>query len=533
MPTTMFISKPVSSGVSVISSDLGSKSINSERNISLNADLPSMSACVLRIATRLLASWALLLPLVPAVGVLGVRGQEGSVDATFQSPLFDLPVPFVEVEADGKVLCCYTASGNTRYLFARLTSTGALESQLAIGDGAESITPAIDVGTIHIPGATNAATVNVIKPLPNGQILVGGTFSHFSKVPRKLVARLNHDGSVDTTFNTATTLDGDNVSTISLLGNGKIYVGGKFNKAGGVSRNIGLVRLNADGTLDTTFVDGTISFGANVTGCTLQPDGKPVIDTAYANSSFQATIQVYRLGVDGGLDPTFSQGAGSPVTAAALRHSLLPNGQILVSGTSPTYNGASVNAALFRLNADGTLDTSYPKMTLGLVNVGGLIGRYIPAPSGKTYISGAFDTVNGQSRHSLARLNPDGSLDPAFSPDVYVSPGPGSVSLQPDGKILVCAIAVVGTATKYQVVRLNGGGTTPPAAPQLGTFAFLGGGTNQVQVAGGAGTVVVQASADLVSWAPVATNSVAGGVLRFVDPFASPFAVRFYRLLVP
>lgn len=458
------------------------------------------------------------------------RSQEGSLDSSFLSPLFDAPVYGIAVEADGRILCVYTTN-STRFAISRLSANGSLEAPLNLGDGPESITPPIDVGTTHIPGATNAATITEIRPLPNGQFLVGGTFSHFNKVARKLLVRLNQDGTVDPTFNAANGFVGNDISNIRLVSGNRLYVSGKFTKFGASSRNVGLVRLNGDGTLDTSFADSTISFGANVIGFSLQTDGKPVVNAAYANAAFQATFQVYRLGANGGNDTTFTQGAGTPVGSTTLAHALLNNGQILVSGGGATYNGAAVNNALFRLNADGTLDGSFPGVTLKLSNTGGLIGRFLPAPNGTIYFSGAYDAVNGQARHGLARLLADGTLDPAFAPAVYVSPSPKALDLQPDGKILACASALTRSPGKFEVVRLNGAGTPPALGPTLGRLTFLPGNTNQILVTGAYTTVVVESSSDLKTWAPISTNTVDAGAIRFSDLPRLDFLSHYYRLL--
>lgn len=455
---------------------------------------------------------------------------DGSLDTSFQSPLFDFLVPVISVEANGKVLCAYTTDA-THYALMRLTSSGSTDAPLNIGDGPESITPAVDFGTIHIPGATNPATINVVRPLANGQFLVGGTFSHFNKVARSLLVRLNADGSVDASFNQANGFTGDNVSSIVLGAAGKIYVGGKFTKFGTSSRNVGLVRLNADGTLDSTFTDSTISYGANVTEFSLQPDGKPLVDAAYANASFQATMQVYRLGVNGGLDAGFQQGAGTPVAPGPLKHVVMANGQILVTGGTTNYNGVVVNNALFRLNSDGSVDTSFAGVTLKLSNVGGLIGRFLQGTNGTIYFSGAFDAVNGQTRNGLARLKADGTLDPNFIPEPYVSPSPGALALQADGKILGCATVISGGTAKYQIVRMNASGGSTPESPRLGGLTLLAGGAFQLQVSGGPGTVIVQSSSDLLSWQSISTNTVTGGVVSFTDPLANQFSARFYRLV--
>lgn len=442
------------------------------------------------------------------------------MDTSFKSPLFDLPVPLIALEADNKALCAYTTDG-IHFTISRLNSTGGAEAPLLLGDGPQSITAA----------TTNAASINVVKPLANGQILVGGTFSHFNKVARKLLVRLNHDGSVDPAFNSSNGFVGNDVSRIEVIAGNKLFVSGKFSKFGSSSRNIGLVRLNEDGTLDPSFVDGTISFGANVTGFSLQTDGKPVINAAYANATFQPTMQVYRLNANGGLDASFTQGSGTAVSSVVIQHSLLPSGQILVSGGSATYNGVAVNTALFRLNANGAIDTAFPGVTLKLANGGGLIGRFLPTPDGSVYFSGAFDAVNDQARHGLSRLKADGSWDPAFVPAVYVSPSPGALALQPDGKLLVCTAAVTEGVTKYQIVRLNGAGAAPPEGPRLENLIFLAGDTNQIHVSGAFSSVVVLGSGDLTSWQPIATNNIEGGAVSFADLPRPQFLARFFRLI--
>ena len=83
---------------------------------------------------------------------------------------------------------------------------------------------------------------------PNGQLLVGGTFTNPDGSARYLT-RLNSDGSVDITFNPRVE-SGSGPSTVlqaKVLSGGRILIGGQFNSINGVSRN-NLARLNADGS---------------------------------------------------------------------------------------------------------------------------------------------------------------------------------------------------------------------------------------------------------------------------------------------
>ena len=88
---------------------------------------------------------------------------------------------------------------------------------------------------------------------PDGKILIGGTFVVLGSQPQESIARLNTNGSIDDTFLIGVgTSQGDDVEDIVLQPNGKILIGGSINSVNGIARN-NLARLNADGTLDTSF----------------------------------------------------------------------------------------------------------------------------------------------------------------------------------------------------------------------------------------------------------------------------------------
>jgi uncharacterized delta-60 repeat protein len=279
----------------------------------------------------------------------------------------------------------------------------------------------------------------------------------------------------------------------------------------------------------SSFVDGTISFGATVSAFSFQPDGKVLIVASYANASLQPTLQLYRLGVNGGLDSTFAQGAGTPAVPAGLRHCLLSNGQILLSGGSGVYNGATVNSNLFRLNADGSIDKAYAGYVLGLVNVGGLVGGFTPAPNGRIYFYGAFDKVGGQSLLGLGRLHPDGTLDTSFVPAIPASPS--RLVLQPDDRLLLTHL-VVSPQVGFVISRLNGSTSNTVFTPQIGPITLLKNGLVQMPVTGGASQVIVQSSPNLTAWSNLSTNPVVNGLISFTDKYLGSSRAQFYKLLV-
>src|SRR5206468_4841892 len=89
---------------------------------------------------------------------------------------------------------------------------------------------------------------------PDGKLLAGGDFTTADGLGRNRIARLNPDGSLDAAFSSTAPNAGANDSVLTLLSqtDRRILVGGRFTAISGATRNF-LARLNADGTIDSTF----------------------------------------------------------------------------------------------------------------------------------------------------------------------------------------------------------------------------------------------------------------------------------------
>ena len=155
------------------------------------------------------------------------------------------------------------------------------------------------------------------------------------------------------------------VSTLAVQADGKILVGGDFTTLGGggtgtTTRNrIG--RLNADGSLDTSFNPGA---NGSVLALAVQADGKILVGgdfTTLGGGGTGTTTRNYigRLNADGSLDTSFDPGANDYVCALAVQ----ADGKILVGGAFTTLGGGGTGTTtrnyIGRLNADGSLDTSF------------------------------------------------------------------------------------------------------------------------------------------------------------------------------
>ncbi len=284
------------------------------------------------------------------------------------------------------------------------------------------------------PGGVQALNASVVGnhvlatiTQPDGKIVLAGTFTQVLGSTRNHLARLNADGTLDTSYN-----PNPDQTVFSLLPqpDGKLVLAGNFTSLAGTTRNR-LARLNADGTLDSFNPDAN----GSVFALCLQADGKILIAGTFTQVQGTARNRLARLNADGTLDTTFSPSIDGPVYSVAVD----AGGRVLVAGafTSVQSTGstsASTYQNFVRLSGTGVLDTSFrPQPNAAAQTV-------IVLPDGKLVIGGIFTSLqpNGAAspttRNYLARLNSDGTLDSAFAPNVQ---GPVlTLSLQADGKLL-------------------------------------------------------------------------------------------------
>ena len=192
----------------------------------------------------------------------------------------------------------------------------------------------------------------------DGKIFVVGSFGGANSTPRTSIMRLGTNGLLDNTFinptfTFSTNPDAHRLRRVIVQPDGKILIGGGITQVNGVNRNL-IARLNADGSLDTTFTpnpDGLI-----LTDMVLQPDGKILVSrspTVVQGNPVPANIA--RLNFDGSLDSSFTTTAEQVLIQAI---ALQTDGKILVGGTFSTYKGAARNGVA-RLNTTGTLDGTF------------------------------------------------------------------------------------------------------------------------------------------------------------------------------
>lgn len=299
----------------------------------------------------------------------------------------------------------------------------------------------------------SGAIVSAIEIQPDGKILIAGKFNTVGAVLRRDVARLNSDGSLDTTFNAGNGVnEGSLIRFVKLQPDGKIIIAGNFSQINGEFRRA-IGRLNPNGSIDTTFnVSGIdVTF---VNDLDIQTDGKILISAL--NSI--GTSFITRLKTDGTNDqagflfPTNSPGSNLRVSFVPTENKILVGGNFTYTVNQIAYKN------LARLNQDGTIDTTF---TANVTNTTfELFVDAAPIGNGKILVWGRFDTVNQTTRRNIAILNGDGSLDASFNPATSGTETFISVAVQTNGKIIVGGINFTSnTFVRGNVARLNADGS--------------------------------------------------------------------------
>ncbi len=357
----------------------------------------------------------------------------GSIDNSFKKSnlIAGVIVSRFGLQNDGKIIV------GGLYGLARLNTNGSLDT------------------SFHNGGLVGS--VNAIKIQTDGKIIIGGSITSYNNAPIGCIIRLNPNGSVDNSFTTGTGFD-YYVNSIAIATSGKIIIGGMFNSYNGAAINR-IARLQANGTLDPTFLVGT-GFDNKVNTIVLEPAGKIIVGGNFASYDGVANSKIIRLNTSGSIDNTFSTGTGfsnnggqDGVTSIARQQS----GKIIVCGDFNSYNSFAI-VGIVQLNSTGGIVNDFSIST----GFNALVRAVVLQPDGKSIIGGEFTSYNGAPAPKITRLNLDGTIDNSFNPGTGFDGSVTNISLQNDGKIIAGGyfLSFDGNAISgISLIRLNTNGT--------------------------------------------------------------------------
>jgi len=361
------------------------------------------------------------------------------------------------------------------------------------------------VGRPH-PGFSpviGSANIIALATQPDGKILVGGLLSSVNGQAVGNLARLNPDGTLDTSFNTGTGAS-SSVICVSVLSDEKILVGGNFTQFNGATATR-IVRLNSNGSIDGSFSAAFSGGVGTVTGIVPQTDGRLIVVGNYTSANGQPRNRIVRLFSNGALDGSFNPGSGADNN---IRNAVVqPDGRIVIMGDFANVNGQARNR-LARLNADGSLESTagfnpgtgpngivralsllpdgqimiggdfatvdgFPRPGLAILSASGqvtaftcsglaFVSSFIRQTDGKVIIGGSFTSVGGSSRNRIARISPATSGGSSFAPDTTFNVGSGA-----NGTVNAVALAANGS------VIAGGTFSTMNALPRSGLAVLV------------------------------------------------------------
>ncbi len=376
---------------------------------------------------------------------------DDSLDTAFKVKTDEF-VKAIAVQSDGKILI----GGQFHYVYPSdtpLTATQIWGIARLNADGT------LDSGFANAPAGKVKSNHNVrgIAVQGDGKIVIGGYFTLIDGVARNRIARLNADGTLDTTFDAAGVGANGNIEDVKLQSDGKILISGSFTQVRGTNI-LGVARLNADGTLDTTFTPNAGNPGAPngawtgnfpVYQMALQSDGKILINGGTLQYAGKYHAGVVRLNPNGTPDNTFQSFISNWGASVAVQ----PDNKIVVGGDfgkagqrNPDTNaviGTDVDRLrIARFNADGTPDTDFDTSN----GADAWVWAVLPDGNDKLYVGGKFNQVGGIVRHGVARLIP-GDASAASCSRIYLSQGGGGATdLYAGATNLPIALANLGQA---------------------------------------------------------------------------------------
>lgn len=292
------------------------------------------------------------------------------------------------------------------------------------------------------PPALNGSVETVIQLTVGanaGKYLIGGSFTDAGgNAAIDHVARLNADGTIDASFVPPVLGPGsescyeaddsyapsqqvrtllENPTTSGSNTAGTIYIGGNFTDAGGDAQQDFLVRVSADGALDTGFyptADGTSSGAASFTNC---------VHTMFTGEGAGTTLALivgrenYEMGISAVTKKVFDSGADAAGFTAPTMNDSVTTGffcpasisgcggadRYVLGGRFSRVNSNSRLARLVRLNTDGSVDTSAFPTTNGTATGSALFSSYVNSISLTS--SGRSILVGGRFSGRLAKVN--------------------------------------------------------------------------------------------------------------------------------
>lgn len=258
-----------------------------------------------------------------------------------------------------------------------------------------------------------SSKVFVIKKQSDGKLILGGSFNTYNGIPVGKIVRLNTDGSLDSTFVTGSGFN-DDVLTIDLQSDGSIIVGGKFTSYNGSSTPRKISKLDTTGLFDSSFAFNLppIASVNKISSIAVASDNSIYIGGSFVSPG--GRISISKLTPTGSLDFTFFATFGGSGNDLIEVIRLQNDGKLVCGGSFISCNGDVSFRKLIRLNSDGTIDTQNFDPFGFPSSPGVKVSDIYIQSSGDIIVGGNFDTFNLVDANRLIRFDSNCSIDTSF-----------------------------------------------------------------------------------------------------------------------
>lgn len=315
---------------------------------------------------------------------------------------------------------------------------------LQIGD----IDPSFDAGLQRVPGEAFSLVAS-----SDGGVFIEGAFDQVNGQPRPHLVKCRPNGDIDSSFVPA--LGGPvfvfkmvaqiNGQLVLLIQDGSIKVGSGER----------LIRLNADGTVDTSFV---APINLSIVNFVVAPSGRIyLIYDSYPHLSENGFL-IGRLTIEGQLDPTFSFSGRVEGRAVDWDWKNLPTEKLvgLFSLQLPEPAKGFSPPTLLRFNEDGTLDSDFASTEI--INAAGMTFLSDNRLLVRAYFG--YQSQDHVLTNTVAVYLPDGTLDNNFAPETSTNFIVSWMCPVSSGQVVIGGVTISDSPKSYPpVLRLNADGS--------------------------------------------------------------------------
>lgn len=342
------------------------------------------------------------------------------------------------VQPDGRVLVLglYLSGNSNEFDVFRVLSNGSRDPSFAV--------------------APTTFSQDLLMALQtDGKIVLGGSLTAVNGIRYPFFARLNTDGSTDTSYQPAAYTNARlYINSIALDANNALLVGGPgINVINGQAAP--LFRMLSTGAFDPTFACPASLLGRDCSQVSVHTNGRiSVLLSTYSsvtNLAYSFDKQLLQLQASGAVDASFQQGTGPDNVLIGVRS--VANGTVLTWGYLNNYAGQRRTVAM--LQPTGSLDAGFAPL---LQNVGS-IQKIVRQADGKLVVTGRFNSIDGHMTDRVARLLANGQPEASFA---WRQPSSASwettaLAVQADGRVLLAGNSYSSnsfTATSTPIVPL-------------------------------------------------------------------------------